>query len=217
MQSMRLVALVDDEEGITEILSDFLNETYEVVTFSRPQSFLEWLDDKSHPQLDILVSDFKMPGMNGLEMINFARSKGHDFGALMLSGFLDKDTILKAVSSGVTRIIEKPCTPTKVLFAIEDLALEVDINRVYRNLSGLIDRMREYFSAVSLLLSNHLPTTAIENFALISDGKGHALGNLSFDEFMREFDNQLKSLARSGEFMRIKRERRSTENPDDES
>lgn len=79
------IAIVDDETSYTDLLAVTLGECFhnEIHAFTNPRKFLEAL-----PELDlgIVVTDFQMPGMNGLELIKQTRKQRPGLPFLLITG-----------------------------------------------------------------------------------------------------------------------------------
>ncbi len=103
-----VIAIVDDEEMVLTSLRSFLllETDYEVETFNSPKAALEGLADKS---LDLIVSDYLMPDMNGIELL-LEIKKIHPFATrILLTGYADKENAIKAINEvGLYQYVEKP-------------------------------------------------------------------------------------------------------------
>ncbi|OHW62463.1 regulator of RpoS [Andreesenia angusta] len=74
---------------------------------------------------DMVVTDLKMPGKTGLEMLKEARENGYDGGVIINSALSDSETILEAVDLGIVKYIVKPVDTNKLLEAMNELALHI--------------------------------------------------------------------------------------------
>lgn len=103
-----VIAVVDDEEMVLTSLRSFLQlETdYDVTTYQSPQKALEELKEQS---LDLVVSDYLMPGMNGIEFLMEVK-KMHPYATrVLLTGYADKENAIKAINEvGLYQYVEKP-------------------------------------------------------------------------------------------------------------
>ena len=103
-----VVAVVDDEEMVLTSLRSFLvlETEYEVATYQSPQAALEEL---AKGQLDLVISDYLMPGMNGIEFLLEVK-KFHPFATrILLTGYADKENAIKAINEvGLYQYVEKP-------------------------------------------------------------------------------------------------------------
>lgn len=129
LNSLGHVVIVDDEVDILTLVENLFSEIgYEVHTFLNPLEALTYIKDH-HP--DIVISDFKMPQMNGLElMIEINKIRPH-LPLLLMSGFVTKEICINSVAQGVAGIIEKPIDDKKM----QKMA-SVLVNR-YKNLKLL--------------------------------------------------------------------------------
>ncbi len=95
------VMFVDDETAILASLQSlFRKEGYSLVFFSDPRTALNHL---ASTEVDIIVSDLRMPEMSGIEFLNHASSVCPDAIRIMLSGFEDKTLVLNALAKGLAR------------------------------------------------------------------------------------------------------------------
>jgi DNA-binding NtrC family response regulator len=103
-----LIVIVDDEEMVLTSLRSFLNlETdYVVETYTSPKKALENLNSKP---LDLIISDYLMPEMNGIDFLLQIKSR-HPFSTrILLTGYADKENAIKAINEvGLYQYVEKP-------------------------------------------------------------------------------------------------------------
>ena len=190
----RRVALVDDESGILQLFQTILCEHYEIFTFDNPKKFLETLILKQPRPFDLLITDFRMPLMTGLEMIQQAQKRNFFFPAIIFSGHLDKKSIMEAVNLGAFRLLEKPTSPDVVISAIEELFVEFEIRETRDEIRKITAQMREYYSFIRLLISAHIPEIDVQNFSLQLDPQGEVRHQESFDRLMDQLEARLEGL-----------------------
>jgi DNA-binding NtrC family response regulator len=103
-----IIVIVDDEEMVLTSLRSFLNlETeYAVETYTSPKQALETIDSKP---LDLVISDYLMPEMNGIDFLLQVK-KQHPFSTrILLTGYADKENAIKAINEvGLYQYVEKP-------------------------------------------------------------------------------------------------------------
>ena len=102
------VMIVDDEEIVTQSLRSFLEfETdYEIATFQTPREALQML--KKRP-VDLVISDFLMPEMNGLQFLAEVRRMYPQVPRVILTGYADKENAIRAINEiGLYQYLEKP-------------------------------------------------------------------------------------------------------------
>lgn len=101
------VLIVDDEENILHSLTRlFRKEEYDILTAKSGAEGLEILD--SH-DIDLIISDLRMPIMNGVEFLAEAKRRAPDALRIMLTGHADIKAMLDAIDQGeVYRFLLKP-------------------------------------------------------------------------------------------------------------
>ena len=81
-----MILLVDDDDDVRETSADMLEELgYEVIQASSGQEALDVLDNR--PELEVMVTDIRMPGMSGLELSDIARGRRRDLKIILISGY----------------------------------------------------------------------------------------------------------------------------------
>lgn len=106
------VLIIDDEVDLGEAVRELLLEKFrEVVFISDSKQALELLE-QSH--FDLILSDYKMPGLNGLELARKLGAAGNVTPVVWMSGYCDKAMAMNALRLGVLDIIEKPFDPDKI-------------------------------------------------------------------------------------------------------
>jgi response regulator RpfG family c-di-GMP phosphodiesterase len=115
-----LIVIVDDEEMVLTSLRSFLNlETeYDVETYTSPKQALESLDSKP---LDLVISDYLMPEMNGIDFLLQVK-RLHPFSTrVLLTGYADKENAIKAINEvGLYQYIEKPWDNEELKLIVEN-------------------------------------------------------------------------------------------------
>lgn len=106
MSSSVRILFVDDEERILRSLALQFRRQYEVITESDPLRALERLKDES---VQIIVSDQRMPGMSGAELLARSREIAPECLRILLTGYSDLDAAVEALNNGgIFRYLTKP-------------------------------------------------------------------------------------------------------------
>jgi CheY-like chemotaxis protein len=83
------ILLVDDSGELREIIALLLRDRgYNVIEASSGSAALGALD--ANPAIDLLIADFAMPGMSGIELLERARAKRPQIRALFITGYVDR-------------------------------------------------------------------------------------------------------------------------------
>ena len=108
MSTVTRILCVDDERNVLRSLERiFLDDDYLILTAASGEEGLELLD--ASPQVQVVISDFRMPGMNGVEFLKEVFSRHPDTIRIVLSGYADTAAVVAAINEGkVYKFIPKP-------------------------------------------------------------------------------------------------------------
>lgn len=111
------VVIVDDDEAVRRSLTLVLRANgYRVHGYvSGPQLLLDGLPSKT----DILLVDYVMPRMDGLELVRRLRAQGWGGAAVLITGRYESGLAARASAEGVTAVLEKPLDKQALLAVIE--------------------------------------------------------------------------------------------------
>ncbi len=110
------VLCVDDEPRVLEGLAIHLRRRYSVVTAT---SASEGLAILRREPIAVLISDMRMPNMDGVSLLSHARSVAPDTVQMLLTGYADVEAAMAAVNEGrLFRFLTKPCSPDALLAAV---------------------------------------------------------------------------------------------------
>ena len=122
--SKETILLVDDEAGIRNLLSISLSdEGYEVITAADGREALEIFRAQAP---SIVMSDIKMPGMDGLELLATIKQESPATEVIMITGHGDMEVAIKSLKMDATDFVTKP---------IHDDALEIALKRATDRIS----------------------------------------------------------------------------------
>ncbi|MFT5664693.1 MAG: two-component system response regulator RpfG [Gammaproteobacteria bacterium] len=110
LRRQRTVLVVDDESTGRTILSKIIQQAEEDVSveaFDDPLKVLNWLDS-NHP--DLIITDYRMPGINGVELIKKIREKASclDIPIMMITVVSEKSVRYEALEAGATAFLTRP-------------------------------------------------------------------------------------------------------------
>jgi two-component system nitrogen regulation response regulator GlnG len=103
---MKPIWIVDDDQSIRFVLEKALaREEYAVRSFSNPRDVLAALDD-DQPQ--VLVSDIRMPGGSGIDLLNKIKLKHRELPVIIMTAYSDLDSAVSAFQGGAFDYLPKP-------------------------------------------------------------------------------------------------------------
>ncbi len=110
------VLIVDDEPDILESLSILLESSMDGVTVVTVESAEEGLKALAEQDLDLIISDFKMPGMDGLEFLRRASRSNPDLPRILMTAFPDLQIAVDAINqASIETFFAKPLDPAEVI------------------------------------------------------------------------------------------------------
>lgn len=120
------VLIIDDEEIIREGLKTVIDwNSLECKVIGEAVDGDEGLEMLSSIQPDIVFTDIRMPGLNGLEMISKLKKHNHVCKIIILSGFRDFEYAQQAVKLGAFRFLLKPTNTKEIILSIKDAIVEL--------------------------------------------------------------------------------------------
>lgn len=120
----KTILLADDEEEIRSDLALFLEYSdYKILQAQNGKEAYQCYLDNA---LDLIITDIEMPKLNGLELVECIRKKDQDIPILIMSGYSDKDKLLRAIKLNLVDYMIKPFTRNSMLKVIEGIFIEKD-------------------------------------------------------------------------------------------
>jgi DNA-binding NtrC family response regulator len=112
------ILVVDDEDIVRTSCSRTLSpEGYEV---RLAKNGVEGLKMASEEKFDLVLTDLKMPDMDGIEVLRIIREKWPETAVIIVTGYQTVDTAVKAIKLGAYDYIEKPFTPDALISAVAE-------------------------------------------------------------------------------------------------
>jgi class 3 adenylate cyclase len=132
------VLVVDDEPRVLDALEALLAMEYDVLRADEPAAALAAL---AGSEVAVIVSDQRMPGMNGVEFLTQSRRAAPDTVRILLTAFTDADALMTSINAaGVYHFLLKPWDPGELLHVVrrgvEHYELTRERERLLRDLSA---------------------------------------------------------------------------------
>src|SRR4051812_49147953 len=168
---MYKVLLVDDERIITEGMSKVINwESIGTNLIGTARNGIEAYSIIEQQQPDIVISDIKMPGMNGLELVAKVHSVFPKIRFILLSGFSEFDFAKQAMQYGVKHYLLKPCNENTIMDAVseicEDLKQKQNREQFIQKMKGTLESVLPYAKEQLLkeFITNHYENKDLEHY-----------------------------------------------------
>ena len=153
------ILLVDDQVSFCHHIKAILEqEGYEVVIANNADQALQKL---SLQTFDILLTDMKMPGPNGLELFKIARKTDPNISGIIMTAYGSIASAVASIKQGITDYLQKPFEPEALLIAVEktlrerrmlkeirDLRKEVDQRYAFGNIIGKNHKMQAIYDLI---------------------------------------------------------------------
>lgn len=142
------VLLVDDEENILKSLQRLLmDEDYDIETATSGEAALEKL--KTLDKTGLIISDQRMPGMNGAEFLGRSQEFAPDAVRILLTGYSDINATIDAINrGGANRYLSKPWNDDELVQTIRDAVLQYKLiaenNRLNRIIVAQNEELQEW-------------------------------------------------------------------------
>ncbi len=174
MSTLKLL-VVDDEPGIRagaeRVLRNFsvgypfMEEefTYEIIEAETGERAIEIIE--STP-IDIMLLDNKLPGIDGIEVLEYVKNKEYDISVMMITSYASLDLAVKATNMGAFNFVPKPFTPQELRTSIENITKNLFLKRMTRQMRQ--EGKQNQFQFLSVL-SHELksPINAVEGYIKI--------------------------------------------------
>jgi FixJ family two-component response regulator len=118
MAQPQVIAIVDDDALIRETLKDLLDSAgYTSVVFSSAPGFLK---SKRLATFACLITDMRMPGMNGIELHQKLVSTGHAIPTILITAYPDETVRGRATRAGILCYLPKPVASDALLTCVDE-------------------------------------------------------------------------------------------------
>lgn len=138
---MARILVIDDEKSIRNTLQEVLEyENHKVDLAINGNEALELFDKGEY---DVVFCDIKMPGMDGIEVLEKMHEHNHDVPVIMISGHGNIDTAVEAIKKGAYDFIEKPLDLNRLLVSMRNAMERNDLVTETRVLKRRISKTYE--------------------------------------------------------------------------
>jgi two-component system NtrC family response regulator len=142
---MNTILVVDDEPNYLIVLSELLKEEgFEVVTAESGEAGLKIVEDTD---LDLVITDMRMPGMGGLELLTSIKNYNKDLPVIMITAFGEVEKAVVAMKAGAYNYLAKPFNNEELLVNIRKAIEHYSILRENLRLRGEA-RVRYGFASI---------------------------------------------------------------------
>ncbi len=149
------ILCVDDEPNVLNALKRlFLDEPYTILTAASGQEGLEIIEKEN---VQIIISDYRMPGMNGVDFLKEARKKWPNTVRIVLSGYADTAAIVSAINEGqIYKFVPKPWNDEELKVTISNAIERYHLFKKNMELTEELQRKNDELTRLNKELKSHL-------------------------------------------------------------
>ena len=137
----KTILLLEDEEQIREVVAEYLMLAgYEVVEASNAEASFDIIDDTS---IDLAILDIMLPGVSGMEVLQYIKNNRASVPVIMLSALNDEQSQLQAFNCFADDYVSKPFSPILLIKRIETILRRVSSDESVKS-EGLVLENEEY-------------------------------------------------------------------------
>ncbi len=174
------VLILDDESSVLEVLKACLDaQHYECQTTESPFEALGWLERQP---FDVLITDVRMPEMNGIDVVRRAKELDENLAIIIVTAIMDVNNAVQAVRVGADDYVLKPFNMSEISIsvtrAVEKRALILDAQRYQQELESRVqiatedlERLNRELYDTKEYLENLLHSTVDAIVTIDNDGK----------------------------------------------
>jgi DNA-binding NtrC family response regulator len=112
------ILLVDNESGLCRMMEQILSDHgYLVRSYTSPQKAVEEFKASAW---DLVISDIKMPGMSGIEVLQAIKAKQHDIPVIMITAYATVEMSIQALRKGAYDMLTKPFEPDELVYRVKN-------------------------------------------------------------------------------------------------
>jgi DNA-binding NtrC family response regulator len=143
----RYLLIVDDEPDLRDLLRELAEQTLKCEVFEAENgaAALKWIEErlKNGQPIDAVLSDVRMPVMDGLEFLRQFRSHGYEFPFVILTGHGDKMMTIQALQLGAFDFIDKPFREESLMNRLDAaLRLGFQLRKIEEEVAKIVDPLK---------------------------------------------------------------------------
>jgi len=125
------ILVVDDTPDTIELLQRNLeSQGYQVLTAPDANEAIRILEATA---IDLVITDLKMPGASGIDLIRHIRENFRDIEVMMITGYPTIESAVKAVKAGAEEYLTKPFTDIELLSAVKQVLEKLHVHRAIKD------------------------------------------------------------------------------------
>lgn len=171
--SKPVILVVDDEPVVRTVVARGLSAAnYEVLEAESAQSALALL---STTPVNVIVTDLKMPGMNGIDLLRRAKAVAPQTGLILMTAFASVETAVEAMKAGASDYLTKPLNLEEMVLRVERLLREQKLAEENLRLRGEVSGHYDLRRNSPIIYSSEVMQDVLKTAALVSTNRSNVL------------------------------------------
>ena len=132
MSVKKRILLIDNEEGLCRMMEQILLDNgYLAMAYTSPQKAVEEFRPGAW---DLVITDIKMPGMSGLEVLQKVKEVSRDIPVIMITAYATVDMSIQALRKGAYDMLTKPFEPDELIYRVKNALQQSELLEENREL-----------------------------------------------------------------------------------
>ncbi|MBN2412721.1 response regulator [candidate division KSB1 bacterium] len=182
------ILLIDDQINVVQSLKDAIEPAgHECYSCQDPVLALEKFRNDSY---DVVITDYKMPGMNGLELLTLIQQEKPGTPVIMFTGYAEVENVIEATNMGVFAFYRKPINIRELLKTLDKLQSSIKLKKQKETeFNRLKNQNKLYFMEIQHRVRNNLQLiSSLINLQInFADDKKNKI-------FLKEHENRIKTI-----------------------
>jgi DNA-binding NtrC family response regulator len=142
MNEKKRILLIDNEEGLCRMMEQVLLDSgYLVRTNTNPVKAME---EFSPGAWDLVITDIKMPGMTGLEVLQKVKEKSRDTPVIIITAYATVEMSIQALRKGAYDMLTKPFEPDELVFRVKNALQQATLTEENRGLRRELEEKLQF-------------------------------------------------------------------------
>ncbi|MCK5010456.1 MAG: sigma-54-dependent Fis family transcriptional regulator, partial [Deltaproteobacteria bacterium] len=167
MEYKSKIMIVDDDQTMkSSLLEWFESENYHVYGASSGEEAIEKISDGS---FNIIITDLKMPGIDGLELLRYVKREHHNIEVIIMTAYGTVETAVNAMKEGAYDYVVKPFSPEEIDMVVkkiinhqslirENILLKEQLHELHRfeSLIGKSSKMQDIYALIENIAPSNI-------------------------------------------------------------
>ena len=143
------ILVVDDEKNILKVVSMTLKKQHYEVDTARSSE--EAIDKFNQNTYDLVITDLKLPGKSGIDLLEYIKSSDSDIPVIMITAFGTIENAIQAMKKGAFNYLTKPVNPDELLTVIREAIEKLELRKENISLKGELKQTARFSNIVGNL------------------------------------------------------------------